>query len=57
MKLEMWFWAFYVFSLLFCLWSEYTPAAPYPWRLGFKWIVFYVLVGILGYQAFGSAIK
>jgi hypothetical protein len=57
MQLSIWFWVIYVLSLLFSVWGNW-PAAPGP--AGFRplgsWMLFYVLVGILGYAQFGSAV-
>ena len=53
MSLAIWFWIIYVVSLLF---SGYTQRAELgKWALGN--IVLWVLIGILGYAEFGSAVK
>ncbi len=57
MTLSVWFWVIYVLSLLFGLWTEYTPGQPYPYPHGLRWFLFYLLIGILGIQAFGGPIK
>ncbi len=57
MTLEVWFWLFYVLSLLFGFWVEYTPNQPYPWPRGFRHVLFYALVGLLGLRVFGGPVK
>jgi ABC-type transport system involved in cytochrome c biogenesis permease subunit len=55
---QVWFWLFFVIALICTLIVHvaYDPARPY-----FRWTVgaifFFVLIGILGYQVFGSAVK
>jgi hypothetical protein len=57
MPLQMLFWGIYIFALLFSFWVYYEPA-PSPWfrRASGVWIL-WLLVGILGYRVFGSAIR
>ncbi len=57
MTLAVWFWGFYVISLVFGLYSDYVPGQPYPYNHGARSLLFYVLVGILGYAVFGGPVK
>ena len=53
MTLCFWFWCIYVISLLF---GGYTNRAKLgEWAMGS--LILYVLLGILGYAEFGSAVK
>lgn len=53
MQISIWFWVIYVIAFIFSAWTG-SPN----WR---GWaggsLVFFVLVGLLGYAVFGSAIK
>ncbi len=58
MTLEVWYWLFYVLSLFFGLWYDYTympPGAP-PWRGGPR-VVLYILLLIIGLRLFGPPVK
>jgi hypothetical protein len=44
-----WFWIIYVVSLIFCSWIVY----PYERRSAI-FVVFFVLIGLLGYHVFHS---
>lgn len=57
MGLDMWFWVIYVLSLVFSMYIEYVPGSAYPWPKGLRWLVFYILVGLLGYRVFGPVVK
>lgn len=59
MTLQIWFWLIYAFALIFGLWGLYPlpPSYPYPWRYPAGFILFFVLIGILGWQVFGSPVK
>ena len=57
MTLAVWFWLFYVLSLVFGIWSEYRPGTPYPFYRGAWYGVLYILLGILGWKVFGSPIQ
>lgn len=57
MTLQIWFWLFYVLSLIFGFWTEYIPGQAYPYPRGFRHLLFYILIGILGWHVFGSPIK
>ncbi len=57
MTLNIWFWLIYVLALLFGLYGEYLPGQPYPFRRGMGVFVEYILIGLLGWQVFGSAVR
>jgi len=57
MTLAGWFWIIYVLSLLFGFYVEYVPNAPYPYPRGLRHLLFYVLVGLLGYAVFKGPLK
>jgi hypothetical protein len=57
MSLQIWFWIFYVLSLFYGFWTEYAVGQPYPYPRGFRHLLFYILIGILGWRVFGSPIK
>jgi hypothetical protein len=56
MPLQYWFWVFFVIGFFFCNWATYDPAKPW-FRWGGGNLLFFILIGILGYQVFGSAAK
>lgn len=59
MTIAFWFWLFYVLAIAFGFWA-YGPSAvpnrPY-WAPFSAGIVFWLLIGLLGYGVFGSPIK
>jgi hypothetical protein len=57
MELKNWFWVFYVLALILWGWMEYVPGQPYPVRRLPGGLLFFVLIGLLGWQVFGSAVK
>ena len=57
MSVGVWFWVIYVLSLFFGGWIYYQPA-PAPWYRAFGgYFVLWLLVGLLGYHAFGPPIR
>jgi hypothetical protein len=56
MDLKTWFWAIYVLSVLFGGWSYYDGTAVGYRRFG-GYFILWLLVGILGYHVFGSAVR
>ena len=57
MPLSYLWWVIYILSLLVGLWGWYEPA-PSPWfRRAGGYIILWVLVGMLGWRVFGSAVK
>ena len=57
MTLSVWFWLFYVLSLVFGIWTEYTPGVPYPFFRGGWYLFLYILLGVLGWKVVGSPIQ
>ena len=57
MSKELLFWILYLFGLIFGLWYNYTPNQPYPYRAGAWVFLVFILIGLLGWQVFGAAIK
>ena len=57
MTLSTWFWLFYVLSIVFAVWREYDPGKPYVWYRGSWYLFFYILLGLLGWKAFGSPVQ
>jgi len=57
MTLAIWFWIIYVLSLVFSIWSDW-PRTPGPAGYGPVGgrLLFYVLIGLLGWQAFGGPV-
>jgi len=53
MTLASWFWVIYVLSLLFGFWVEYTTG-PNRFYGNARHVLFYVLIGLLGYRVFNS---
>jgi hypothetical protein len=56
MPLSYLFWGIYIFAILFAWWLSYDGQANWYRRAG-TLTVLWVLVGILGYRVFGSAIR
>ena len=54
---DIWYWLFYVLSLVFGFYSEYVPGSPYPFRRGGWYVVLYILLGIIGLKLFGSPVR
>jgi hypothetical protein len=50
-----WFWAIYVLSIIFGIYRGYSDAPSRPYWINS--IVFYVLVGLLGWAVFGGPLK
>lgn len=57
MPISYLFWGIYIFAILFSLWAYYEPAQPLWYRRASGVIILWILVGILGYRVFGSAIR
>jgi len=57
MPIGILFWVIYVVALLFGLWSGYEPAQPLWYRRTGAYLVLWLLVGILGYHAFGPVVR
>ena len=57
MPLGILFWVIYVVAIIFGLWSNYNPAQPLWYRTAGAYAILWVLVGILGWHAFGPLIR
>ena len=57
MTLSLLFWMIYIITMLFGLWTNYTPGQPFGIRPFGSFFVQWVLIGILGYEVFGAAIR
>jgi hypothetical protein len=57
MPIGTWFWIFYVLAILFGSWSSYQPNQPLWYRSAGAYFILWVLVGILGWHAFGPVIR
>lgn len=57
MMLAIWFWVLYVVALVFGFWTVYIPGQPYPFRSLPGSLLFFILVGILGWAVFGAPVK
>ena len=56
MPIAIWFWVFYVLAFVFYNWALYDAARPW-FRWGGGGLMIFILIGILGYAQFGSAVK
>lgn len=56
MPLSMLFWIIYILAVFFSAWLYYVPNTPWIRPFGGV-LVLWVLVGLLGYRVFGTAIK
>jgi hypothetical protein len=57
MSLSLLFWIIMLVWLVFGLWREYVPGQPYPFARGAGNLLVFVLLGLLGWQVFGPAIR
>jgi TctA family transporter len=57
MTLAILFWVLYLISFIFGLWREYTPGQPYPFNRGAGSFLIFILIGLLGWAAFGAPVK
>jgi hypothetical protein len=51
------FWMIYIVALLFGLWLNYEAGQPVWVRRAGAYVALWVLVGILGWRVFGSAVR
>ena len=57
MPLGILFWVVYIIALLVGLWGWYEPAAPnWRQRVG-GYVTLWLLVGVLGWEVFGPAVR
>jgi hypothetical protein len=57
MPLGILFWVIYIISLVFNMWASQVPGQPFTYRQWGGSLLFYVLVGILGWKVFGAAVS
>lgn len=57
MTRDILFWVLMIIWLVFGLWSEYVPGQPYPFRVGARSFLTFVLLAILGWTVFGAPVK
>jgi hypothetical protein len=57
MPMGILFWVIYIVALLAAGWAYYEPAQPMWFRRAGGYFVLWLLVGILGWQVFGPAVK
>jgi hypothetical protein len=56
MPLSILFWVVYLISLIVGWWGYYEPNTPWFKRAGHGFVI-WVLIGILGWQVFGPAVR
>lgn len=56
MPLSYLFWVIYIFSILIAFWLYHEPNEIW-YRHAGGYVILWILVGILGYRVFGSAVK
>jgi hypothetical protein len=52
----MLFWFLFILATIFGIWGNYDPA-PNPFRAWGGWFIQFILIGLIGWQVFGSAVK
>ena len=57
MTISAWFWIIYVISILFGVWAEWSPTPGDPRVRRVWYVVVYILLGLLGWKAFGSPLQ
>jgi hypothetical protein len=57
MPLGILFWVVYVIAVVFGAWSSYTPGNPAWFRPFGAYAILWLLVGILGWHAFGPVVR
>jgi ABC-type polysaccharide/polyol phosphate export permease len=57
MTLSVLFWMIYIISILFGFWANYEASQPLWYRRAGAYLILWVLVGILGWEVFGAAIR
>ena len=56
MPMSVLFWVLYIIAVVFGAWASYDGQPNWPRRFGGHFVL-WILVGILGWRVFGSAIK
>ena len=57
MTLGLLFWVIYLIAVLFGFWVNYEANQPLWFRRAGAFLVLWVLVGILGWEVFGPAVR
>jgi membrane protein YdbS with pleckstrin-like domain len=57
MPMQYLFWMIYIISILIGFWLNYEANQPLWYRRAGGFVVLWILVGILGYRVFGSAVR
>ena len=57
MSLSLLFWIIMLVWLVFGLWQNYVPGQAYPFARAGGNLLIFVLLGLLGWQVFGPAIR
>jgi hypothetical protein len=57
MSLQNWFWGIYVLTLLFGVWTNYESNQPIWYRRAGSFVTIMILIGLIGYEVFGSVVK
>jgi membrane protein YdbS with pleckstrin-like domain len=57
MPIGILFWVLYVVAIVFTLWSNYVPNQPNWYRAAGAAVIFWILIGILGWHAFGPVVR
>lgn len=56
MPLPILFWVLMLLWLIFGFWVYRVPGSPYPWERGGAHFLTWILLALLGWKVFGSAI-
>ena len=57
MPIGLLFWVIYIIAILFCVWGNYAPGKPFAIRPFGSYFVSWILIGILGWEVFGAAVR
>jgi hypothetical protein len=57
MGANIWFWLLYVLCVIFGLWGNNPWTGAQPWGPFANSLVVFILLGLLGFHAFGSPIR
>jgi hypothetical protein len=57
MPMGILFWVLYIICFLFYLFAGYTQGQPWTYRHWGGGVAIFLLIGLLGWQAFGAIVK
>ncbi len=57
MPLSILFWVLYLLALVLSVWGIYEPGQPPAFRAWGGSLLIFILVGLLGWQVFGAAVR